>query len=125
MPDDVNAALARIISDIAENRSEIAESRNVLSQEIADTRQALHSEIADTRQVLSRAIIDTRKALEDRVDSVDRKLDSFREETLANFDAVFLRLEQLESEYYAIFAALIRVEKMISEERSERKELQK
>ena len=88
MPDDVNAALARIISNIAENRSEIAESRNVLAREIADT-----------RQVLSLEIVNTRRALEERVDAVDRKLDSFREETLANFDSVFLRLERLESEY--------------------------
>ena len=88
MPDDVNAALARIISDIAENRSEIAEIRNVLSREIADT-----------RQVLSLEIVNTRRALQERVDAVDRKLDSFREETLANFDSVFLRLERLESEY--------------------------
>src|SRR5207253_10959354 len=136
MPDDVNAALARIISDIAENRSEIAESRNVLAREIgetrqilrdeiADTRQILRGEIAETRQVLSLEIVNTRWALEERVDAVDRKLDSFREETLANFDSVFLRLERLESEYYAISAALVRVEKMISEERYERKELQK
>ena len=88
MPDDVNAALARIISDIAENRSEIAEIRNVLAREIGDT-----------RQVLSLEIVNTRRALEERVDAVDRKLDSFREETLANFDSVFLRLERLESEY--------------------------
>jgi len=99
MPDDVNAALARIISDIAENRSEIAETRNVLAREIADTRQSLRGEIADTRQVLSVEIVNTRRALEERVDAVDRKLDSFREETLANFDSVFLRLERLESEY--------------------------
>ena len=88
MPDDVNAALARIISDIAENRSEIAEIRNVLAREIGDT-----------RQVLSLEIVNTRRALQERVDAVDRKLDSFREETLANFDSVFLRLERLESEY--------------------------
>ena len=88
MPDDVNAALARIISDIAENRSEIAEIRNVLAREIGDT-----------RQVLSLEIVNTRRALQERVDAVDRKLDSFREETLADFDSVFLRLERLESEY--------------------------
>ena len=45
--------------------------------------------------------------------------------TLANFDELYLRLERLESEYHAISAALIRVEKMISEEHSDREELQR
>ena len=72
MPDDMNTTLDRILQDLA------------------DTRRDLHGEIADTRQSLAHEIADTRQALEGRIDGVEKKLDSFRDETLANFDELYL-----------------------------------
>jgi chromosome segregation ATPase len=99
-----------------------------IRQEVAGTRQEIveiRQEVGGTRHTLTRELADTRQALEVRIDGVERKLDAFREETLGHFDEIYRRLERLETEYHAISAALIRVEKMISEERSDREELKR
>jgi hypothetical protein len=72
---------------------------------------------AETRRVLAHAIIDTREQLSARIGAVDEKLDTFRDETHANFDRVFGNYDRLETEYYSISAGLSRVEKKISEDR--------
>ena len=101
---DINQTLARILDEVADTRQNVA----VLRQGLGDTQKAL----ADTRQ-----------SLEGRIDGVDRKLDAFRADTLGHFDAIYVRLGRLETEYHAISAALTRVEKMLSEERSDRERL--
>src|SRR6266542_588214 len=135
MPNEINAKLERILQELADTRrgftGEIADTRQGLvglGGEIAENRQGfagLAREIADTRQNLAHEIVNSRHALEARIDDVEEKLDSFREETVANFDEVYRRLERLESEYHAISAALLRVEENLSEGRAEREELQK
>jgi predicted nucleic acid-binding Zn-ribbon protein len=45
---------------------------------------------------------------------VDAKITPLREEMLANFDAVFRRLDRLESEYQALSAAVGRLEKRMT-----------
>jgi phage shock protein A len=44
---------------------------------------------------------------------VEGRLAPLREEMLANFDAVFKRLDRLESEYTALSAAVARIEKRL------------
>jgi hypothetical protein len=43
-------------------------------------------------------VLDGRRALSEGIDGVRNRLESFRDETLTNFDGVFLRLENVESE---------------------------
>jgi hypothetical protein len=50
-------------------------------------------------------VLDSRRALGEGIDGVGVRLDSFRNDTLTNFDAAFLRLETVESELHAIIAA--------------------
>ena len=45
---------------------------------------------------------------------IDAKITPLREEMLANFDAVFRRLDRLESEYQALSAAVERLEKRMT-----------
>ena len=45
---------------------------------------------------------------------VDARISPLREEMLANFDAVFRRLDRLESEYQALSAAVERLEKRMT-----------
>ncbi len=110
MPEDLNTTLEIILQELGEMRHGL---------------DRVASEIVETRQGLTREILESRQALDARIDAVEQKLDSFRDETHTNFDEVYRRLERLESEYHAISAALIRVEKMISEERSDREELKR
>ena len=56
---------------------------------------------------------DTERVLQ-RVDGVQDDLKAFRHETHANFDAVYKRLDRLESEYYAIAAAVARLEERMA-----------
>jgi hypothetical protein len=56
-------------------------------------------------------VLEGRRELGEGIDGVRTRLDSFREETLSNFDGAFLRLENVESEVHAISAALARVER--------------
>ncbi|MGH7663388.1 MAG: hypothetical protein ACRENI_03690 [Gemmatimonadaceae bacterium] len=83
--------------------------------------------MADQQEDLVRRILDEvvegRRALEERIDGVQESLDQFRLETLANFDAVFQRLERLESEYHALAAGLARLENEVRSERLEREKV--
>jgi chromosome segregation ATPase len=45
---------------------------------------------------------------------VDERIAPLREEMLANFDAVFRRLDRLESEYTALSAAVSRIEQRLT-----------
>ncbi len=45
---------------------------------------------------------------------VDARIAPLREEMLANFEAVFKRLDRLESEYTALSAAVARIEKRVA-----------
>jgi hypothetical protein len=57
-------------------------------------------------------VLEGRRALGEGIEGVGNRLDSFRNETLSNFDGVFGRLENVvESEIQAISAALCRASK--------------
>jgi hypothetical protein len=53
-------------------------------------------------------VIDGRGALGESIGHVGKRLDSFRDETLSNFDGTFLRLENVESEVQAMRAGFFR-----------------
>ena len=129
MDEELNARFDQVLCEIAETRkdlrAEMADMGKGLRGEMAEMRDDLRGEMAETRRVLALEIINTGQSFTERIDGVEQKIDSFRDETQANFDEVYRRLERLESEYYAISAALIRVEKMISEEPSDREELKR
>lgn len=111
MLDALNTTLTQILH-------QISETREGLTHKIADTRNEL-------RHDLALEISASRQALETRIDTVETKLDIFRNETLGHFAALYRRLDRLETEYHSISAALIRVEEKLSEERSNREELQR
>lgn len=66
---------------------------------------------------LLQEVLEGRRALAEGIDGVRNRLDSFRDETLTNFDGAFLRLENLESEVQAVSAALARVERAAERDR--------
>jgi hypothetical protein len=55
-------------------------------------------------------VLDSRRVLGEGIDGVGGHLDSFRNDTLTNFDAAFRRLENVEFELHAVSAALTRLE---------------
>jgi DNA repair exonuclease SbcCD ATPase subunit len=68
-------------------------------------------------------VLEGRRALGDGIEGVGNRLDSFRNETLGNFDGVFGRLEDVESEIQAVSAALARLERAAEEDRPRRESL--
>jgi chromosome segregation ATPase len=68
-------------------------------------------------------VLDGRRALGESIGQVGKRLDSFRDETLSNFDGTFLRLENVESEVQAISAALARLERAVEGDRTARETL--
>lgn len=65
------------------------------------------------REVLLPDMLRLEQRLGDRIDAVDAKVDSFRRETLAHFDAIYKRLEPIESEYHLLVAAVRRLEERV------------
>ena len=58
-------------------------------------------------------VVESRRVLEARLDDVQARAASSRDETLSNFDGSFQRLEALESESRALSAGLSRVERTL------------
>ena len=68
---------------------------------------------ADSDDVLTRVlheILDVRRVVEDRIDSLEAKVDSNHREVLATLDAFAQRIERVESELQALSAAVRRLE---------------
>jgi chromosome segregation ATPase len=65
-------------------------------------------------------VLDSRRVLGEGIDGVGGRLDSFRNDTLTNFDAAFRRLENVESELHAVSAALTRLEQSVEGDRARR-----
>lgn len=74
------------------------------------------------RRVLDE-VLEGRRALGEGIEGVRNRLDSFRDETLSNFEGVLLRLESAESEIQAISAALSRLERAVQDDRPSREML--
>jgi chromosome segregation ATPase len=68
-------------------------------------------------------VLEGRRALGEGIDGVRNRLESFRDETLSNFDGVIVRVENVESEIQAISAALARLERAVEEDRPIRETL--
>ena len=68
------------------------------------------NEADDLLKRLLDEVLEGRRALGEGIEGVGNRLDSFRNETLSNFDGVFGRIENVESEIQAISAAVARVE---------------
>jgi hypothetical protein len=66
------------------------------------------SEADDLLKRILDEVHDGRRALGESIGHVGMRLDSFRDETLSNFDGTFRRLENVESEVQAISAAFFR-----------------
>ena len=62
-------------------------------------------------------------AIDQRIDRLDKKVDGHHDEDLANFDALFKRLERLETEYHAMTSSLSRLERDFRDDRKSREEL--
>ena len=62
-------------------------------------------------------------AINDRFERLEEKVDGHHDEELANFDALFKRLERLETEYHAITSSLSRLERDFRDDRKSREEL--
>ncbi|MCA1732562.1 MAG: hypothetical protein LC732_03060, partial [Acidobacteria bacterium] len=81
------------------------------------------NEADDLLKRLLDEVLEGRRALGEGIEGVGNRLDSFRNETLSNFDGVFLRLENVESEIQAVSAALARLERAAEEDRPRRESL--
>jgi chromosome segregation ATPase len=68
-------------------------------------------------------VLEGRRVLGEGIEGVGNRLDSFRNESLTNFDGVFLRLEKVDSEIQAISVALARLERSTEENQPRRDSL--
>lgn len=89
--------------------------RHLLSTEVQSG--CVANEPNDLLSRILEEVLDSRRALGEGIDGVGGRLDSFRNETLTNFDGAFLRLETVESELHAVSAALTRLERSVEGDR--------
>lgn len=68
-------------------------------------------------------VVSGRDLLERRIDGVQERVETLRDQTHSNFDGTFQRLERIESESISISAALSRVERAVETEQARRIEL--
>lgn len=78
------------------------------------------NEADDLLKRLLDEVLEGRRALGEGIEGLGDRLDSFRNETLSNFDGVFGRLGKVESEIQAVSAAVARLERAAEEDRPRR-----
>jgi phage shock protein A len=83
--------------------------------------------MADEQNALLKRVLEEvvsgRDLLGRRIDDVQERVETLRNQTLSNFDGTFQRLERIESGTSSVAAALARVEVAVDGERSRRSEL--
>ena len=68
------------------------------------------NEADDLLKRLLDEVLEGRRTVGEGIEGLGNRIDSFRNETLSNFDGAFGRIENVESEIQAISAAVARVE---------------
>lgn len=65
---------------------------------------------------LLREVVQTRHALQERIDSVEVKIEAGRSEVIGHLDEAYRRFDRLETEYQAIRSSLTRIEQAVAED---------
>lgn len=64
---------------------------------------------------LLREVVQTRHALQERIDSVEVKIEAGRSEVIGHLDEAYRRFDGLEREYQVTHASLTRIEQAVAE----------